>query len=158
MFLGPQIKTRRHTRAWGYSLVEVLIAFGVGGVVFITLYAGLARGFSSVQSTHHRLRATQILTEKLEVIRLYSWSQINTAGFIPASFTEYYQPSTNSVSRNRGIAYSGTLTLTNSAILPAYGDTMRRVIAQVKWVSGGITNQQRMETFISRYGVQNYIY
>jgi hypothetical protein len=157
MFLDPQIKTRR-TRASGYSLVEVLIAFGIGGVVFITLYAGLARGFSSVQSTHYRLRATQILTEKLEVIRLYSWSQISTPGFIPATFKDYYQPVTNSVSKNPGIAYNGTITLTSSGIPPSYADTMRRVVANVTWVSGGLTNQQRMETFISRYGVQNYIY
>jgi hypothetical protein len=28
----------------------------------------------------------------------------------------------------------------------------------VRWVSGSITNQQRMETFISEYGVQKYVY
>ena len=156
MYVSSEIK-RRRARASGFSLVEVLIAFGVGGIVFVTLYAGLARGFSAVDSAHQYLRATQILTEKLEVIRLYSWSQINTPGFIPATFTDYYHPSTNG-GNNSGIAYSGTIILTNAAVQTPYTNSMRRVIAQINWVRGGVTNQQRMETFVSQYGVQNYIY
>jgi Tfp pilus assembly protein PilV len=157
MSVSPKIVTRR-ARSSGFSLVEVLIAFGVGGIVFVTLYAGLARGFSAVDSAHQHLRGTQILTEKLEVIRLYSWSQINTPGFIPATFTEYYHTSTNGGASTLGIAYRGTITVTNAAVQTPYTNTMRRVIAQVSWVRGGVTNRERMETFVSQYGVQNFIY
>ena len=131
------------------------MAIGIGAIVFITLYAGLAQGFSFVERARHRLRATQILTEKLEVIRLYSWAQVNTTGFIPTKFTEYYSAATNG---HPGIAYSGDVTVTNAAVQPAYNSTMRKAIAHITWVTGGITNQATMETLISQYGIQNYFY
>lgn len=157
MLVNPQIQTRR-TRSSGFTLVEVAIAVGIGSIVFVSLYAGLARCFNSVQSARHRLRATQTLTEKMELVRLYNWTQINTPGFMPATFTEYYHPLTNGAQGNAEITYSGTITLTAAPVQPAYTNTMRKAVIQVTWVSGGITNQQRMETLISQYGVQNYIY
>jgi prepilin-type N-terminal cleavage/methylation domain-containing protein len=139
----------------GFTLMEIVIAMAIAGVVCVSLYAGLAQAFGAVQSARHRLRATQILTEKLEVLRLYNWTQINTPGFVPDKFTEYYQPATN---RNPGIVYTGTLTLTSANVQPAYTNTMRRAVVELRWVSGGIPQQHSMETLISEYGVQNYIY
>lgn len=139
----------------GFTLIEIVIAMAIAGVVCVSLYAGLAQAFGAVQSSRHRLRATQILTEKLEVLRLYNWTQINTAGFLPTTFTEYYQPATN---RNSGIAYTGTITITGANVQPAYTNTMRRAVVELRWVSGGIPQQHSMETLISEYGVQNYIY
>jgi prepilin-type N-terminal cleavage/methylation domain-containing protein len=138
-----------------FTLIEVVIALAIAGIVSVSLYAGLAQAFGAVQSARHRLRATQILTEKLEVLRLYNWTQINTPGFVPDKFTEYYQPATN---RNPGIVYTGTITITGANVQPAYTNTMRRAVVQVNWVSGGIPQQHSMETLISEYGVQNYIY
>jgi len=146
---------KRCSRASGFTLLEILIAMVIAGIVSVSLYAGLAQCFSSVQSSRHRLRATQVLTEKLEVIRLYNWDQINTPGFVPTKFTEYYQPATNG---NRGIVYSGTITITVAPVEPAYSNTMRKAIMEVTWVSGVATQALSMETLISQYGVQNYIY
>lgn len=155
MFVESHNMTQRRSRRSGFTLVEVLVAVGVGGIVFLSLYTGLAQGFSYVKRAHERLRATQILTEKLEVTRLYSWSQINTPGFIPATFTEYYYPITTN---NPGIAYTGTFIVTNAVVSAAYQDNMRRAIVEITWGGRGITNRQSMETLISEYGVQNYIY
>lgn len=127
----------------------------IAGIVSVSLYAGLAQCFNSVQSSRHRLRATQILTEKLEVIRLYNWDQINTPGFVPPTFREYYQPATNG---SQGIVYNGTIIITNAPVQPAYSNTMRKATMEVTWVSGVVTQSLRMETLISQYGVQNYIY
>ena len=146
---------KRPNRFSGFTLLEVLIAMVIAGVVSVSLYAGLAQCFSSVQSSRHRLRATQILTEKLEVIRLYNWDQVNTPGFVPTTFTEYYQPATNG---NHGIVYRGTITITNAPVQPAYANTMRKAVMDVTWVSGVVTQSLRMETLISQYGIQNYIY
>ena len=139
----------------GFTIAEVLIAMAIAGIVGVSLYAGLARSFSALQGSRHSLRATQILTEKLEVIRLYNWTQINTAGFVPSTFTEYYQPATNS---SPGITYTGTITITGANVSSAYTNTMRKAVVQVTWVSSGITLTQSMETLISQNGVQNYIY
>lgn len=153
--MKTKVKTRRRKCLAGYTLAEVLIAVGVGGIVFVTIYAGLAQSFRSVKSSQHRLRATQILVEKMEVIRLYNWDQINQSGFVPATVTEIYNPSSNS---SGGTTYTVKLTVTNAPVDPAYTNTMRRAIAEATWVSSGITNRQRMETLISQYGIQNYIY
>ena len=137
------------------TLIEVVIAMAIAGIMCVSLYAGLARSFGSLQSSRHKLRATQILTEKLEVLRLYNWTQINTPGFVPGTFTDSYQPATN---RNPGIAYTGRITITDANVQPAYTNTMRKAVVQLNWVSGGIPQQHSMETLISEYGVQNYIY
>jgi prepilin-type N-terminal cleavage/methylation domain-containing protein len=150
-----KLRTNQRRRAAGFTLAEVLIAVGVGGIIFVTIYAGLGQCFRSVKSSQHRLRATQILVETMEVIRLYNWDQINQSGFVPATVTEIYNPSSNS---SGGIIYTVKLTVTNAPVDPAYTNTMRRAIADATWVSGGITNRQRMETLISQYGIQNYIY
>lgn len=146
---------RRLQRLSAFTLLELLIAMVIAGIVSVSLYAGLAQCFSSVQSSRHRLRATQILTEKLEVIRLYNWDQVNTPGFVPTTFKEYYQPATNG---NQGILYTGTIAITAAPVHRAYTNSMRKAVMQVTWVSGVVTQELRMETLISQYGVQNYIY
>ena len=101
----------------------------------------------------------KILSEKLEVIRLYNWDQVNTSGYIPTTFVEYQYPNddTNMVAQ-QGIAYRGTIQLSAADVHPNYTNTMRKVVATVNWTSQNVTNQQRMETFISEFGVQKYVY
>ena len=137
----------------GFTLIEVLTAVGIVGIVSVSLYAGLAMSFNSVQNSRLELRATHILTEKLEALRLYNWDQVNTAGFIPGKFTEKYQPS-NSLS----VVYQVQVTLTNAAVASAYNDTMWKAVAEITWVTPQGKRQKRMETLISQYGIQNYLY
>jgi hypothetical protein len=122
------------------------------------LYAGLAQSTTSLQRAREKLRGTQILTEKLEVIRLYNWDQVNTAGYIPTSFTEYQYPATGTNAAGDGILYEGTISIGPADVHPAYTNTMRKLVATVQWVTSGITNRETMETFISEFGVQRYVY
>ena len=62
-------ETRRKT-AGAFSLVEVMIGMAIVGVTFVSLYGGMTYGFSSVRMSLENLRATQILVEKMETIRL----------------------------------------------------------------------------------------
>jgi type II secretory pathway pseudopilin PulG len=154
----PIISGKRGQGRGAFTMVEVMVALGIGAFMFVSLYAGIAQSTSTLQSAREKLRATQILTEKLEVIRLYNWDQVNTAGFVPSAFTDYQYPGLGTNAPNKGTVYLGTITLGPANVHPKYTNTMRRVVATVKWVSGSITNQQRMETFISEYGVQKYVY
>jgi Tfp pilus assembly protein PilV len=61
-------------------MVEVLMAAGLIGVISVTLYIAIAQGFAATQVARENLRATQILQEKMETIRLYGWDQINVPG------------------------------------------------------------------------------
>jgi type II secretory pathway pseudopilin PulG len=149
----------RGTAAGAFTLVEVLVSLAVCGFLFVSLYAGLAQGTSSLQRAREKLRAAQILSEKLEVMRLYNWDQVNTSGYIPTNFVEYQYPSDNTnMVAQQGIVYRGTIQLSAADVHPNYTNTMRKVVATVNWTSQHVTNQQRMETFISEFGVQKYVY
>ncbi len=76
----------------GFSLLEALIGMTVVGVVFVSLYAAMASGFSMTALARENLRATQILTEMGETFRLYTWTQITTPGWVPTQFTATYSP------------------------------------------------------------------
>src|SRR5687768_18127569 len=96
-------------REQAYSLVEVLVAVVVLGVMFVSLYSGFSAGFAIIELARENLRATQILQEKMETIRLYTWDQINTAGFIPTNFVEnFYAVGATNAS---GLVYTGRVTI-----------------------------------------------
>lgn len=54
----------------GFSLVEAAVALGLVALVVGALYAGMTQVIAQSQSARENLRATQILLEKLETIRL----------------------------------------------------------------------------------------
>ena len=146
-------KLTKRSKAAAFTLIEVLTAIGIIGIVSVSLYAGLAMSFESVHNSRLELRATHILTEKLEAIRLFNWEQVTNSGFIPKNFTERYDP-TNKVS----VLYEGQVSVTDASVANAYNVTMRKVVAQVTWDTAQGKRTKRMETFISQYGIQNYFY
>src|ERR1043166_2121236 len=72
------------------TLVDVLMAIAVIGVMATGLVGSLTYGFFTMGITRENQRATQILLETVETIRLYNWSQVNSNGFIPSTFTGVY--------------------------------------------------------------------
>src|ERR1051325_6941474 len=93
-----------------FTLIEVAMTTAILGVVFAAFYSGIAAGFSLVGLTRENLRANQLLLERMETIRLYSWDQINSNGFIPPTFTApFYPPVAGQTNQNSGVTYYGTL-------------------------------------------------
>ena len=140
----------------GFTLVEVMISSAVMGTVLVSIYGGLTAGFALTQSARENLRATQIMIEKFETIRLYTWDQVNTAGFIPASFTNYYseiQGVTNS-----GLRYVGTVSIADTGLTSSYAANMKKVTIQVTWSPGNFQRARQMSTFVAKSGLQNYVY
>src|SRR2546430_7029142 len=139
-----------------YTVMEVLLAVAVAGVVFVTLYVGMPQGFAIVKTGRENLRATQILEEKMEIIRLYTWPQINTAGFIPQSFTNYFYP--EGTQNTLRTAYIGTVRLSPSGFTEAYSNDLQLVTVTVNWQSGNVQRTRTMYTYVSQYGLHDYIY
>ena len=132
------------------------MAAGLIGVISVTLYIAIAQGFAATQVARENLRATQILQEKMETIRLYGWDQINVPGFIPVSFTNWYYPA--APASDRGAVYLGTTVVTNTPLNSSYADEMKWVKVQITWTSNNIRRERSMQTFVSHYGLQNYVY
>ncbi len=136
-------------------MIEVTIGMGVIGTTCAALLTGITSGFFTMRMARENLRATQIILEKVETIRLYSWDQINTPDFIPATFTQVYDPTrTNSA----GLTYSGTMTITTPAIPNSYKDDLRMLTVNLSWTTGSIPRTRQFSTFIARDGLQNYTY
>lgn len=148
-------QSARTSSRHAFSLVEVLVAMAIVGITFVSLYTGISSGFGVLSVARENLRATQVLLEKMETLRLYNWSQINSNGFIPPTFTAPYYPRGNT---NSGLVYQGTMTITNAPATETYSNDLRVVILKVSWTSGRVVRQREMQTLVSRYGLQNYIY
>lgn len=145
---------RRRTAA--FTLVEVLFAVVVLATVAIAFYAALSSGFAVVQSARENLRATQIMTQKLEAVRLCRWDQLGNF-----SFVEPYDP----IGTNRGTLFSGTVMTNAASIVPdtcAYKPNMRQVTVTLTWTNTAgprpMTCTRQMKTNVARYGLQNYIW
>jgi type II secretory pathway pseudopilin PulG len=151
MNLKACLNAQRRTAA--FTLLEGIICVAVMGIVFVALYAGMATGFASIRTSEENLRATQIMTEKFEAMRLYNWEQVNTDGFIPNTFTARYAPN----AANQGITYDGTIRLSLAGPEP-YTIDMRMVTITLSWKSGQRTNTRILTSYIGRYGLQNYVY
>jgi hypothetical protein len=142
-------------RIAAFSFVEALVAVTICGLMFLTLYAGFSSGFAILQLSRENLRGTQILQEKMETFRLYSWDQLTDASFIPTDFVDTFYPGTQSTS---GISYTGKVTIAAAPISESYSNELRLITVEVEWVSAKVLRKRDMSTLVSRYGLQNYIY
>ncbi len=136
-----------------FSLVEVMVAFGILGLVIGTMFTCFSLGFASIRLTQENLRAAQILTEKMETIRLYTWTQVNTAGFIPTNFTAAFNTGTNG---STNIVFNGTMSISDASLSEAYSANVKLVTVAVAWTNSGVPRQRTMSTLISKNGIQNY--
>lgn len=146
---------QRCRREAGATLVDVLFGAVIIGIMTVGLYVGFSQGFAVIQLARENLRATQILQEKMETIRLYTWDQVTVGGFIPTTFTApFYAVGT----QTQGLTYNGRLTIANAPVAESYAADLREVTVEVTWTSGNVIRRRDMRTFISRYGLHNYIY
>ena len=130
-----------------------MVGVGFLATVLVSLYLSFSSGFRFVQLTRENLRATQILTEKLETIRLYTWDQVNTAGFVPTNFATAFYPGSASTT---GLVYTGTMKIGPAPVTESYSNDMRLVEVEVSWISGDQERRRSMTTLVSLYGIQNY--
>jgi len=145
----------------GYTFAEVLVAAGILGFVATTLYGAFSAGYCLIQSTRENLRATQIMMQKMESIRLFTWSQVcDTNRYLKPLFTEAYDP-LGTTNKCGGAKYTGYM----SAAVPAAGDlpetyrtNMRTVTVTLYWTNylgaKPIVHSRTMQTRVARNGMQ----
>ena len=134
------------------------MASAVMATMLVALYGGFTFAFAQMRLARENLRATQILQEKMEVARLYSWDEVNQPGFIPTTFSESYYTGILTNTQMGNFNYSGTVVVTNAPITESYAGDLRMIQIQVSWKSGNVTRKRQMTTFVSQYGLQKYVY
>jgi type II secretory pathway pseudopilin PulG len=148
---------RNGQRAQGFALMDALFAMAIAGIMFAALFSGLAFGFKVIRMARENTRATQVMLEKMETIRLYTWTQITTPGFLPTNtFTVPYYAVGGT---NNSLMYTGRLSVLPSGLGTSYADEMRKIEVTVDWGSLGNGSRTRtMSTYVSKNGMQTYVY
>lgn len=146
----------RKTALSGAALFEVIMSVFTIGIIGSALMGSFAYGFQIMRLVRENQRATQILLEKVETVRLYSWDQLLTPGFVPASFTDVYDP--QAPDGQHGITYNGTLSITNFPNATSYQNDLRQLVITLDWTSGSLPRTRKLATLVAKDGIQNYVY
>jgi prepilin-type N-terminal cleavage/methylation domain-containing protein len=146
-------------RRVAFTLVEVIVAMAIVGIMIVALYGGLAWCVGSVRIARENLRATQIMTEKMEVIRLLTWEQLTEDNILPSTFkSSYVSGAAGATNANGGLTYYGRIALVpplDTQLNGTYTDEMRVINVKVYWTNQGLPHFRQLNSYVSRYGMQN---
>jgi hypothetical protein len=143
----------------GHTLPEAVIAVALVGMMVVSLYAGFSAGFTVVRAGRENMRATQILVQRTELFRLYSWNElIHSNDFNNVTFVESHDPLSAISSEDGGTVYSGTILVETPEDMPAgYRDDVRLLTVSVFWTNtmsgSAATHSRQMQTVVARYGI-----
>jgi hypothetical protein len=158
MILDKRTK-RNRAKAAAFTLADAVVAVFVLGTIGGTFCVGLSSGFGMMQNTREDLRATQIMMQRVEALRLCTWSELTQY-----SFQENYDPlsGTNSAA---GAKYFGTVTIGPATSVPnsaSYSPNICQVTVNLNWTNYNLNvpvpHSRQMQTQVARYGLQNYIW
>jgi type II secretory pathway pseudopilin PulG len=178
MNLNPRTALPAPRAVVAFSLVETLVATLIVGIVALSLYGGFSAGFSAIVLSRENMRATQIMMEKVEYVRLLTWDQVaqnddpdevdlemevgdghlpgeivtNAPFIMPSNFTARFVPGDQNTT-----LYSGTLKVEDLPLTESYSNTVKLITVDITWTNSGRARSQRMQTLFSRYGMQNNI-
>ncbi len=150
---------RKRLGVAAFTIAEVAISALVLGTIGGALCVALSSGFTLLQTTREDLRATQILLQKVEAVRLCTWSQLSNF-----KFQERYNP-LDTHNRPSGATYYGRVSLSPASSIPntaSYAPNMRLVTVDLSWTNYNgriaVPHFRQMQTHAARYGLQSYIW
>ncbi len=148
-----------------FTLAEVMIAVAIIAITFVTLYAGIYFAFNVTRFERENLRATQIMLERTEALRLLRIDQVTDPVINPPVFYERYYPGAAGVGAASGIIYTGQVSCAQANLsgstyaADASGTPMvLKVTVTVQWTSGNVPRSRSLSTFVAKNGMQNYVY
>lgn len=139
----------------GFTLVEVLVGVVLLAVMFTVFYVGITAGFGMIQLARENLRATQILQEKTETLRLLTWEDLQQ---MQRSMMEpFYAPGSDMES---SLNYDLRVEIPDTSPIQdaSYAPDIKLVRVEATWMSGGVERRRSMSTYVSRYGLHRYRY
>ena len=142
-------------RASAFTLVETAVATLLAAVMLPAIYASTAAGFALVQVTRENMRATQIILQRMEGIRLSSYKLIQDPTSYPTNSTDYF--CTNG--KTNGAAYNISYNWQPGPVSlpPSYRSNVVLVTVNASWTSGKVQRNRSMQSYVARYGIQRYV-
>lgn len=125
----------------------------VVGILIIALYAAIASSVSLVRVCQENQRVTQILSEKLDTVRLYNWTQLHSNGFVQTNFVVGIDP----LIADSTPYYTGNVSVALAPVAERYKSNLLQVTVTVAWLSGSRPQTRTMSTYVAKYGLQPYI-
>lgn len=130
-----------------YSLVEVIIAAGIFGIVITGGFAGVRMGFEIVDNSRHYTRVSQILQSEVESLRSLSWKELKE---LPESEEVEIDPQFSTTAYD---AYTVTRNIYTES------SSLRRVEVLVEYnTRSGKEVNLRYLTFFTQGGLNDYYY
>ena len=144
--------------AEGTTLVDVVMSVALIAILAGGMAGSLTYGFHTMGRVRENQRATQVMLETIETIRLYTWDQVNSNGFIPPTFTGVYDP--QAPVGAQGITYYGTISTGTANVGTNAGVNNKLMLMNVtlNWTNRGIAHRRTASTLIGQDGIQNYVY
>ncbi len=137
------------------TLAEIVMATAVLGIMASGLFGSFRYGFFTLQLLRENQRATQIILENVETLRLYNWEQLTNGVYTLPD--EYYDP--QAPANCQGTTYSGTVAITNCPLTSSYAARLRQVTVTLNWITRGtIPHSRSITTYTAKDGIQNYVY
>lgn len=152
-----------------YTLTEVLIAVGVTAVMLGSFFVALSSSFEVTQRVRENLRATQILVQRVETVRLYTWDQLRNVGtnkMFQTNFSEYYDPYGATNGLGQGVVYYGTIQVSTNPTTVlgnySYAANVALVSVTLRWTNTtqktSLPHERQFQTLVARSGMQKYVY
>ncbi|NQU11050.1 type II secretion system protein [bacterium] len=136
----------KQRRQAGFTILEAMIAAMILGIVLSSVLAVSSQCFHYLSDIRLTARSSQVLQQKVEDIRLLSWSQLQN---LPTTFAD--------PSDTAGV-YSGSV---SQVAYDAYGAqvTASRVTLMVTWKNRhGRASTNTLTTVIANGGLNKYIF
>ena len=143
----------------GFTLVETVVSTFVVGTVTAALYGAFSTGFSMIKVSREDVRATQILLQQMETIRVSAYNKLTDPASYPTNTTVYFDEK-NKASGKGGTPYTVTF---NAQHLPSpkpqsqFYTNMMQVTVSASWLSGNVQRSRSMQTYVSKQGLQQYV-
>ncbi len=156
-----QLQKRPKRREAAFTLPEILVSILITTVMVTSLYSGISQSYRMAHQTRDVARATQVMIDVTEILRLYTWEEINTPGFIPTNFV-----STLDADYRRGINATnigtrkarGVIAMKDVSFSTNYKTNMKEVTITLTWTNSNLKQTRSMTTYVARNGIQSYIY
>lgn len=143
---GPAPAARQR----GFTLIEVLASMLLLGVSITALLSGISWGINTAAMQRENQIATQILTERMDTIRLYSHSLITNNAYFPKTVT------VTNVGSGKQV-YTLSMTVTNNFLGVNYRTNLAQVTLTLNWSTYGTPRQRTVRTFVAMNGLQAYV-